>query len=104
MEDIGKYTIIFICMVGIVFAQVEEVPASRTASPEPSIVETKSEADVIESSRDSAPAGRSNLLEQETEQMRSFVTINFMIIVIVILMVALALFLIINRARRNKRP
>jgi Na+/H+ antiporter NhaC len=92
--------VLMVCV--IVFAQVEEVPATRSESTAPSLEGTKNDAEAIEPSV--VPAGREDLSEQGDRHMRDFVTINFMIIIIVILIVALALFFIINRVRRSKQP
>jgi hypothetical protein len=102
MRGIGMCMVLIACMM-IVFAQVEEVPATRSESVAPSLEDTKSESETIEPSADLDPAGQEDLSESGVRHMRDFVTINFMIIIIVILIVALALFFIIKRVRRSKR-
>jgi heme/copper-type cytochrome/quinol oxidase subunit 2 len=87
----------------MLFAQVEEVPALRS-KPEarPSISEEKA-TEVMESEEDSVLRPGMPMSQEGAEQIRSFVTINSMIIIVIVLIVALVFFIIIRRVRRSKK-
>jgi|GEM_PF-3442486 len=103
MIRFGIVFIVFICLSGTMFAQIEEVPASRSEAGKLQAEERESMSEGMNLEDDSIPARDKRLSEQETEQIRNFITINSTIIIIVVLVVALVLFIIVRRVRRSKK-
>ena len=99
----GKTILITLCLVGVLFAQVEEVPQLRSTQEREPAADEKSASEVLETEVDSSIPERDHLPGEKTEQIRSFVTINAMIILILVLIVALVFFLIVRKTRRSKK-
>jgi flagellar biosynthesis/type III secretory pathway M-ring protein FliF/YscJ len=98
-----KVILIALCLGGILFAQVDEVPSLRSTQESAPAVDEERASEVADSKEDSNTSGKEPLSREETEQIRSFVTINSMIVIILVLIVALVFFVIVRRVRRSKK-
>lgn len=103
MKSIVSVCIVCACTISALVAQIEEVPASRSEPGTRMAQEVEGMAESTQAIDTVDESGAQRLSEQGSEQMRSFLTVNTMIIVIIVLIIALAFFLIMRRVRRSKK-